>query len=78
MSIYKNAEAASQGDADVCLGSPLFALVWLAAEAVRQGRPLQAGELILTGAMGPIVPVAAGDEIRLEIEGLGEAGVRFS
>jgi 2-keto-4-pentenoate hydratase len=67
---YKNRKVASQGNAGNCLGSPLFSLIWLATEARRQGKPLKAGELILTGAMGPIVPVEANDEIYVQIDGL--------
>jgi 2-keto-4-pentenoate hydratase len=75
---WKNGEIASQGNAENCLGSPLFSLIWLATEAVQRGRHLKAGELILTGAMGPIVPVAAGDDIRVEIDGFDELCVSFA
>ena len=74
---YKNSEIVSQGTAELCLGSPLFSLIWLATEARRQGKPLKAGELILTGAMGPIVPVEALDEIYVQIDGLEDLIVCF-
>lgn len=76
-STYKNGDVASQGNAEICLGSPLFALIWLATEARRRRKPLKAGELILTGAMGPIVPVQAGDQIRVEIDGFEDLSVSF-
>jgi 2-keto-4-pentenoate hydratase len=75
--IYKNSEVASEGVAENSLGSPLFALIWLATEARRLGNPLKAGELILTGATGPIVPVTSGDEIYVQIDGLEDLVVCF-
>jgi 2-keto-4-pentenoate hydratase len=38
---------------------------------------LRAGELILSGALGPMVPVAAGDWVQTRVGGLGSCGVRF-
>ena len=61
-----------------CLGSPLAALRWLAETAVRHHKPLRAGQVVLSGALGPMVPVAAGDDFRAEIDGLGSVSVRFA
>jgi len=42
-----------------------------------RGQPLRAGEVILSGALGPMVPVAAGDGVQTRIGGLGSCSVRF-
>ena len=60
MSLTINGEERSAGNGAACLGDPLEALRWLAVQAARFGDPLRAGHLILSGALGPFVPFAAG------------------
>jgi 2-keto-4-pentenoate hydratase len=42
------------------------------------GSPLKEGDLILTGALGPMVNVLAGDEYHVQIEGAGSLSVNFT
>lgn len=59
--------AASKGTGAACLGDPLRALTWLAATARDLGDPLRAGQLVLSGALGPMVPVRPGTQVRAEL-----------
>lgn len=77
MALEKNGELAAGGAGIACLGHPLAAMRWLAGALVRAGRPLKAGDLVLSGALGPQVPVAAGDTVLVRISGAGSASVSF-
>lgn len=78
MTLWRNGEVAATGHGTACLGDPVEALLWLARTAARYGDPLRAGEIVLSGALGPMVAVVPGDAIGVEITGLGTARVSFA
>jgi 2-keto-4-pentenoate hydratase len=77
MSLTVNGQEVSSGDGSACLGDPLIALEWLARVAMEYRDPLRAGEIVVSGALGPMVVVAPGDEMRVQISGLGAASTVF-
>jgi 2-keto-4-pentenoate hydratase len=77
MVLEKNGEPVSFGAGAACLGHPLHALGWLAAKMAEVGRPLAQGDVILSGALGPMAAVAPGDGVEARIGGLGSVRVRF-
>lgn len=72
MQLYLNNEKASEGQGKDCLGNPLNAVLWLAEKMQALGNQLRKGEIILSGALGPMVPISEGDHIKATIEGLGD------
>lgn len=78
MRLSKNGRVVSTGAGVACLDSPLHAVAWLANTFGRFGTSLRAGEVILSGALGPVTAVQAGDELVLDIAHLGRARVRFA
>jgi 2-keto-4-pentenoate hydratase len=77
MEVRRDGEVVSSGRGDACLGDPLDALVWLAQTARELGRPLRSGEVVLSGALGPMVVVAGGEHFVAEMTGLGTVSVSF-
>jgi len=77
MSLTINGEERSSGTGAACLGDPLEALRWLAVQAQRFGDPLRAGQVILSGALGPFVPFAPGDKVEASISGFDTLTVEF-
>lgn len=71
-------ETVSEGSGNACLGNPLNALRWLADELVRAGKPLRAGEVVITGALGPVIPINSPASFEAEIEGLGKVSTTFA
>ena len=78
MSLSINGEVRSSGNGAACLGDPLEALRWLAVQSARYGDPLRAGQLILSGALGPFVPFEPGDRVEASISGFDTLTVTFS
>ncbi len=69
MQLLKNDQIASEGKGAACLGHPANAVIWLAKKMKEQGAPLKKGEIVLSGAFGPVIPILNGDQIEARIEG---------
>jgi 2-keto-4-pentenoate hydratase len=78
MRMYADDTLVSEGHGSACLGDPLNAVTWLARTAAAFGDPLRAGQVILSGALGPMVPAPPGTRIRAEIAPLGVVSATFS
>jgi 2-keto-4-pentenoate hydratase len=77
MVLERNGDPQSFGAGLACLGHPLHALRWLAGVMARAGRPLGPGDVVLSGALGPMVTATPGDRFEARVNGLGAVSVRF-
>jgi 2-keto-4-pentenoate hydratase len=71
-------EPISVGAGIACLGSPITASLWLARVMARVGRPLLEGDVILSGALGPMAGVKRGDVVEARINGVGTVRAAFA
>lgn len=76
MELRRNGEIVSSGTGADTLGHPLKALGWLADTLIEHGRPLYAGDLVLTGALGPVSTLASGDRFEATFDELSPVTLR--
>ncbi|MFO1060768.1 MAG: fumarylacetoacetate hydrolase family protein, partial [Dongiaceae bacterium] len=72
-----NGAAVGEGRGGDVMGHPFAALAWLANLLAGQGRPLRAGQIVLTGSVVETRWVQPGDRVEIAIDGLGSARARF-
>ncbi|MBM3518302.1 MAG: 2-keto-4-pentenoate hydratase, partial [Alphaproteobacteria bacterium] len=78
MVMERAGEPVAVGAGAACLGSPLSAALWLARLMAKVGRPLRRGDVVMTGALGPMAAANPGDVFELRIAGLGSARAYFA
>lgn len=77
MEMLLNGRQVSVGVGAACLGNPLNAVQWLARKMVEVGRPLEAGDIVLSGALGPMSNAVAGDNFTIHVQGFRPLPVAF-
>ncbi|MGN1290160.1 MAG: 2-keto-4-pentenoate hydratase [Bradyrhizobium sp.] len=78
MTMTRNGMIVSVGCGSACLGHPLRAGLWLARAMARAGQPLRGGDVVLTGALGPVSPVSVGEVYEARVSGFGPVSVTFT
>jgi 2-keto-4-pentenoate hydratase len=77
MVLTMNGDVASVGAGAACLGHPLQAVAWLARTLAARGDPLRAGDVVMSGALGPMIPLVSGAQVMVTIGGLGSVEFSF-
>ena len=72
-----NGDEAGRGTGADVLGHPHHALAWLANHLAAGGKGLRAGQIVLTGSLVKTVWLGAGDEVVMDLSGLGSVTADF-
>ena len=78
MILYKNKKEVNRGKGSAALGHPAYCVAWLANKLYDYGITLQAGEVILSGALSAAEEASSGDEFMVSFEGMEDVSVRFA
>ena len=76
--LERRGEVVATGAGAAALGNPAEAVAWAANTLGALGVTLEAGQLIMPGALHGSVPAAAGDAFRARFDRLGSVTVRFT
>jgi len=77
MQLSIDGKTVATGGAQAAYGSPVKALHWLAQTLARRGRPLKAGQHVMSGAFARMTPVQSGQLVSVEFPGIGKAELTF-
>lgn len=69
MRMMCNGEIVSQGSSAECLGGVLEIYRWFLAASEQAGRQIRQGDIVLTGALGPAVPIQSDAQYTLHVDG---------
>lgn len=75
---YINGTQVGRGTGALVMDHPLEALAWLARSRAQRGMGLRQGTFVLLGSVVETKWLQAGDEVRVEIEDLGQASLSVS
>ena len=77
MEMRVNDAVASTGVGAAALGNPLNAAAWLAQTLAARGEPLKSGDILLAGALGPMVALTPGDHVHATVAGIGACSFTY-
>lgn len=76
--LTKEGEAIADGRGEMALGGPLNAVAWLVNKLAERGRSLEAGQLVMTGTLTPIIPIERGVTYLATFSTLGRVEKSFA
>lgn len=78
MKFIHNGEVVGQGSGADCLGNPANAVAWLAGALARFGAKLTAGDIVMSGALAPMISAKSGSRFEIDFENLDRVSVSFA
>lgn len=78
MTLEKNGKLINSGVSAEVLGNPAASVMWLVNKLAEFDIGLEAGQIILSGALTAAQPAKEGDFFNISFYGMGSVGVRFS
>ena len=78
LDLFRNDRLAGSGVGSAVQGHPAEAVAWLANTLGAFGIRFLKGDVVLSGSIAPLVPVAVGDRFTMQIEGLGGCSIAFT
>lgn len=78
MTLERDGEEISHGSGAGCMGSPVVAAARAARELATRGRPLRAGDIVMSGALGPAAQIGGPSTFTARLDQLGEVEVNFT
>jgi len=67
----------AQGTGALAMGHPAKAVAWLAGKLADRGKGLEAGQIVMTGTLTPILPIEKGATYTAKFSTLGDVTVSF-
>jgi 2-keto-4-pentenoate hydratase len=77
MVVYKNGEYFDSAAGAAVMGNPVRAVAWLANALGKYDISLNAGEIVLSGALSAAVPIQDGDSFTAEFAHIGKVSASF-
>lgn len=78
MTLEKNGEHVNSGCGVEVLGNPAASVAWLVNKLAEYDIGLEAGNILLSGAVTAAIPAAKGDAFTVRFQGMGSVVVKFS
>lgn len=77
VTVYEDGAAIASGSGERVCGDPINALLWLAKRLAAEGRPLEAGQEVMSGSFIPLTPLRRGSEYTADFGAFGSVSMRF-
>lgn len=75
--LKQNGKELAQGTGELAMGHPAKAVAWLVHKLADRGKGLEAGQVVMTGTLTPILPIEKGSTYAASFSTLGDVKMTF-